>query len=1257
TFELLQDTRIATFTCSSIDLVNGVATFTLPSTLDFQVISPGTKTYFIVGEINASAEFDALRNFVVTMDVNGTATPGETLRNRVVWGTDSSTVVNYSPPVALVDSHGTYTVITSKPPDITVSNTAPSSLKDNQQDDIFKIYILGQGSGGAAEHEFAYLKIRFTDSSSGSPLATSTVQGLFDNIKVYKDNGNNQFDSGTDTCVGTMTSGDFVVDTNGILTMNLEDNLDDLRLPANGTRTYFAVVTMKNTSSGQIATFKANIDAGTSSNFVGIEDKVYDVLIGVTSGNSATATVSPVPIDAAINVFDTAGDSISDEDEDDILKITVTNNGVAGAGAIELANYLKVKFTRDSGGTNTLSTADAQALFSYISVYRDDGNGIFTLGQDLLVGTWTPELIAGVQSISFIDNAFTSTINPATSSSFFVAVRLTSNASAYGTNTFVAVIDADVDVAVRDSDNNVTVGHNLTSPVSCSLVTAVVKKPVVEVTDTAQATLGEGSKDDVLKIVLSNTSSSGAIEFAAVDAIWTTNGTSTPLSTADAQALFERIYVYKDNGDGSYIPADDTNCIGSVSSGSIALASNGSLTLSFTDGDANCQVSANGSQTYFLVVEIKGTASAYATRTFAATIHEELYPVVEDNDIRLSLSAGNNATSTVTTVVPTNPTVSVTDTAPLTGKMTDGQVEDLLKLVITHNGQAGSNQIELASLTVTLTDGTTILTAGQAQALFGTISVYKDNGDGVFVLGSETLVGSKTGTAITGTPTITFTDGDSNVAVLAGSSSTYFFVVQLKSTASSASPRTFAARVDGDSDVRIEDVTNDKPVNINATLAVTSATVIAEGVPSNPNVLVDNSVGASTWNDGQMDDLLRIRLGHTGSVTQAAVEMASVVVKWNSGAGAVLTTSQAQNLFQYIRVYLDNGNNAYDESDTQVADISQGSITLSSGGTHAITFTDNDANVQVPWSAGTRTYLLVVKLTADAHSQTPGSFTATINGGQTRMEDANTDNVLSLGATSAATSTAVSAATADPTVVVTNTAPGTTTADTTYGHIKNGQTDDLLRIRVSHNGIPADTAIVFATVTVRFTNGATALSDAQARELFGTVSIYYDNGDTNFSTVSDTLIATVTGTSIGSLTRINLPNDVTTRIATGTSKYYFLTVSLKGTASTAANTFFNAVIDGDQCTVRRQDTMATYSIQATSPATSTPTTKAVMNNPTVDADNCAPTPTTMTDGEKEDLLKIKITHGETNASLANIRVATMTVRFRDGIGTLLTDAQ
>ncbi|MEK7813144.1 MAG: hypothetical protein AAB296_05225, partial [Candidatus Desantisbacteria bacterium] len=987
-----------------------------------------------------------------------------------------------------------------------------------------------------------------------------------------------------------------------------------------------------------------------------IEDRDYDVFVGVSIGNSSTATVSPIPIDASINVFDTAPASISDEDEDDILRITVANNGVSGAGAIELANYLKVKFTKDSGGTNTLSTADAQALFSYISVYRDNNaNGVFDIATDLLVGTYTSDLIAGVQQISFVDNASTATINPAASINFFVAVKLTSSASAYGTHTFVAAIDADNDAAVRDSDNNVTVSHNITSSVLSSCVTAVVKKPDVDITDTAPVTLGEGSKDDILKIVLENTASTGgAIEFAALDVIWTTNGTGTPLSTSDARELFERIYVYKDDGDEGYTPAVDTACIGSISSGSISLASNGSLTLTFADGDANCQVTANGSQTYFLVVEIKGTASAYATRTFAATIHEELYPVIEADDIRVPLTTGDNKTSTVTSIVPKNPDVSVTDTSPGTGKMSDGQIEDLLKLVITHNGLSGSNQIEFASLTVTLTDGSSVLSQSDAQDLFGTISVYKDNGDGVFVLGSETLVGSKTGTAITGTPTITFVDGSGTVSITAGSSATYFLVVHLKDTASSASPRSFAAMIDGDSDVCLEDVTNDKQANINAVATVTSATIIAEDVPSGPNVLVDNSVSTPTWNDGSVDDILNIRLGHTGDALDAAVEMSQIVVKWNSGAGAVLTTAQAKNLFQYIRVYLDNGNDSYDEADTMVGSITQSNILLSDGGTHSIAFTDGDANAQVLQSAGTRTYLLVVKLTPDAHNQVPGSFTATINGAQTTIEDANTDNVLSLGATSIATSTAVSAATADPTVVVTSTAPGTTTADTAYGHIKNSQMDDLLRIRVSHNG-GTETTIVLATVTVGFTNGAATLTDAQARELFGTVSVYYDNGDWAFSTVSDTLIATVTGTNIGSLTFINLPNNANTQIATGTSKYYFLAVSIKGTASTAANTLFNAVIDGDQCTIRAGG--GTYSIQGTSPATSTPTTRAVMNNPVVDADNCAPTPSAMTDGEKEDILKIKITHGETGASLSAVRVATMTVRFKDSVGNLLTDAQ
>ncbi|MFH1859794.1 MAG: hypothetical protein ABH870_02080, partial [bacterium] len=509
TFSMSSDTRVATFTAISITLnSNGAATFTLPSTSDFQFMSPGTRTYFIVVKVKSGAEQQTTvpRNFVITIDTNGTATPTAILANRVVWGAGSSTVVNYS--TELVNSHATYTLCTSKSSDVTVSNTAPSSIKDSQQDDLFRIYINHQGGTGDAEHEFSYLRIRFTE-LSGTPLGTTSLQGLFDYIKVYKDTGNNQFESGTDTCAGTLTSADFAVNTNGILTMNLADGSENLRLLGVGTYTYFVAVTMKNTASGQLDTFKANINAGTSSNYVGIEDRDYDVFVGVDSGNSSTATTSPIPVDAGISVFDTAPTSISDEDEDDLLKITVINNGVAGAGGIELADYLKVKFVKDSGGTNTLSTTDVQALFSYISVYRDNGDGVFNLSQDMLVGTYTPDLIAGVQQIAFVDNASTSTIAPATSTNFFVAVKTTVNASDYGTKTFVAVIDADNDVAVTDTDNNLIVSHNSTAPVLSSQVTAVVKKPDVDITDTAPVTLGESSKDDLLKIVLKNTSSSG----------------------------------------------------------------------------------------------------------------------------------------------------------------------------------------------------------------------------------------------------------------------------------------------------------------------------------------------------------------------------------------------------------------------------------------------------------------------------------------------------------------------------------------------------------------------------------------------------------------------------------------------------------------------------------------------------------------------------------------------------------------------------
>ncbi|MBU1752565.1 hypothetical protein KKG56_01705, partial [bacterium] len=1234
------------------------STISMATTSTYAQIPEGaTQTYFIALAMNPLVPGGThSRTLVGKVDANGTqSTYNSGLENIIFRNADFGAAVITPIGSEIVFSIGSYTVFVPKNPTVKLSNTAPSVMKDGSIDDVLKMCIYHNSSPGSLDLRFDDLDVRLL--GSGTPMGSTTAQAIFEAICVYSDNasGTNTgvFGSG-DTLVGSITGTGINPDVDGKATIILPGGITIPGAGGGGSITCFVVAKLKNTASGVTSNknfqFRINAKAGD----VRVKDAYFGTVIenrDDSDGTKTSGVTNPVPIDPIVNVVDAAPVSISNGSERALLGVSVANQGTSGAGGLELANYLKVKFT---DGTATLSTADADALFEYIGFWRDNGDGSFG-ESDSLVGTYAVSLdSSGVQLLSFVDNGATITTNAATTTNYFLTVKLTSNASLQGTKTFVSAIDGDVDVTVVDRTNNVSLPNNITSPVLSTKSTAVPASPQVAVDNVAGATMAEGSKGALLKVKVTHIGLSGIIELGTLTVKMTTDGTAT-LGTDAAKLLFNNIYVYLDNGDGVYGTAADTTAVATITNSNISIDANGSMTMVFTDDDASVQIAALGSRTYFLVMDIAGTASAVAARTFAAAIHEQQYLKIRDasTNVPIELISGETKTTTVVTIVPPNPTVIVTDVSPSTHKMSEGQTEDIMRLQITHIGAIGSNNIEFATMTMTLKSAAgATLTQSQAGNLIGTISVYYST-NANFDAG-DVLVGSTIN--ITGTPSIAFVDGSSTVQILPGSSTNYFVVAQIKSSgAAAATPNTFAIMIDGDTDVVMEDAANDVDMPVNATTPVTAAAITAQEVPSAPTVTVVDALPPASMADGGIDDLLQVKLAHTGDSKDADIEMASLVFKLTNGASsyAALSTPAAKDLFESLRVYLDNGNNSYDVSDTLVGSISQASINLSGAGTQAISFTDGDPNVQVPQSVGTRTYLFVVKLTPSAHIY--GSFSATIDGASLIVQDANTDANISLGSTNIGTASTSKGANADPTVLVYSTAPGTSSVDPVYGRMKNGQTDDLLRICVSHCGQPAGVGIQFATLTVAFTDGAVTLTNTQARELFGTVAVYVDNGDFVFGT-ADTVVASVTGTSICGTMSINLASNTTTAIPAGGSRDYFLVVSMRGTATIAGTTIFNAIIDGDQCTIRQQDTTATYPIQSTSPVTSSPNTRAAQNNPTITITNTAPSPLTMTDNEKEDLLKLQISHGETGVGLSDIRLSTLTVRWKNAAGDNLSDA-
>ena len=75
----------------------------------------------------------------------------------------------------------------------------------------------------------------------------------------------------------------------------------------------------------------------------------------------------------------------------------------------------------------------------------------------------------------------------------------------------------------------------------------------------------------------------------------------------------------------------------------------------------------------------------------------------------------------------------------------NGELHDLFKIVVSHEGRTGDSPVELASLELRLTDSAGVaLTEAQALALLQTVRLFVDDGSGAFD-GPDTLVAYDSG--------------------------------------------------------------------------------------------------------------------------------------------------------------------------------------------------------------------------------------------------------------------------------------------------------------------------------------------------------------------------------------------------------------------------------------------------------------------------------------------------------------------------------
>jgi hypothetical protein len=136
-------------------------------------------------------------------------------------------------------------------------------------------------------------------------------------------------------------------------------------------------------------------------------------------------------------------------------------------------------------------------------------------------------------------------------------------------------------------------------------------------------------------------------------------------------------------------------------------------------------------------------------------------------------------------------------------------------------------------------------------------------------------------------------------------------------------------------------------------------------------VLTGINTAPGTIYTDEISDVLQITLTHNGTSDEPDLELTSLELIFEESDDDPLTTDEANNMFKYLYIYLDDGSGAFEsDADALVHRVDTFSLT---SGVQAIYFSDGDSNVRV--SSGTpKTYFVVLETVETFDASYPSQF-------------------------------------------------------------------------------------------------------------------------------------------------------------------------------------------------------------------------------------------------------------------------------------------
>jgi len=212
-------------------------------------------------------------------------------------------------------------------------------------------------------------------------------------------------------------------------------------------------------------------------------------------------------------------------------------------------------------------------------------------------------------------------------------------------NTALSLALADID---RDGDLDVGVGFASDVVNEVKLFKNGGGQFALPTTDTAPSLLVQGNTDDVLKVIAIHRGQLGDTdaELATMELLFE-ESPGVPLSTVEVNALIDNLYIYLDNGSGTFEAGLDTL----VATVNTLTLNNGLQSIVFPDYSFSFLVAYGWPRTYFVVVNLTADAASQTPNHFIVTHITESSSKAEDrdNDIPLIMEYAPNVSSSVIT--------------------------------------------------------------------------------------------------------------------------------------------------------------------------------------------------------------------------------------------------------------------------------------------------------------------------------------------------------------------------------------------------------------------------------------------------------------------------------------------------------------------------------------------------------------------------------------------------------------------------------